>query len=589
MTSTPAETTTRFTGGREHSRAEAALPDPSRRRELSLTAVIAIVSLWFVVACNASFWQAAVAARGGFALRELPFFASLALFTFLLTNLLLTLLTPRPVAKPVLALFFVTTPILAYFMAAHGVLIDPTMIRNTVETDPREVGELITPRMIAYLALLGAPPLVWLARVRIERRSLRAGLARFGLVLAATCVGVGAIAAFQYQDYASFLRNHRDLRYRLAPLNIVGSSYNFAKEALRTPRELRTLGADARLAPAATASPRRKLVIVVVGETARAANFSLGGYGRQTNPELAKRNVLFFSDVSSCSTSTAKSLPCMFSNLGSAAFDQVTARGQENVLDVLQRAGVKVLWRENNSGCKGVCDRVETEVLSRLQTPGLCNEGECFDEILLDGLQERIDRTGDDMVVVLHQKGSHGPGYHLRYPDRFNVYAPTCRTTSLEQCSADEIRNAYDNTILYTDFILSKSIDLLEKNSATRDTALLYVSDHGESLGENGLFLHGIPPLFAPDVQTHVPMIVWLSPELERAGGLDRAALDAGTASKLSHDNLFHSLIGLFDVETSVYRASLDVFHSARRVESAALPEGGVRHRDPYGPITQGR
>ncbi|MFA6957553.1 MAG: phosphoethanolamine--lipid A transferase [Thermoanaerobaculia bacterium] len=535
-------------------------------RELSLTATIALASLWFVAFCNVPFWRDAIAARGGLTLGSASFFASLFLFTFIVTNLFLTLLAPRPIAKPVLAFFFFATPLLAYFMATHGVLIDSTMIRNTAETDAREVVELITPRMLAYLGFLGVPPLAWLGWMRIERRSFRAGVLRFVLVLLGTVAGIGAIAALHYQDYASFLRNNRGLRYRLAPANFVASGYKYAEESLKTPREMRAIGKDARrrVAPAA-AGARRKLVVIVVGETARTANFSLGGYARPTNPELAKRDVIFFSDVTACSTSTAKSVPCMFSNLGASKFDQATAKSQESLLDVLKHAGISVLWRDNNSGCKGVCDRVELELLSHLKTPGLCGKEECFDEILLEGLQEKIDRAPDDLVVVFHQKGSHGPGYHLRYPPRFKLFTPVCETTSLEQCSAAEITNAYDNTILYTDYFLSKTIDLLERNAASRDTAMIYVSDHGESLGENGIYLHGIPPLFAPDTQTHVPMIVWLSKGFEGSNPIDRGALASARAASFSHDNLFHSVLGLLDVETSVYKSELDIFHAARR------------------------
>ncbi|MBI2214519.1 MAG: phosphoethanolamine--lipid A transferase [Acidobacteria bacterium] len=549
------------------------------RRTLSLPAVIAIASLWFVVACNAPFWRDAIAARGGVSLANLSFFASLFLFTLILTNLLLTLLAPRPIAKAMLGFFFAVTPILTYFMATHGVLIDGTMIRNTFETDPGEAGELITPRMLGYLALLGLPPLAWLTWIRLETRTFRAGLASLGLMFAGTFAGVGAIAALHYQDYASFLRNHRELRYRLAPLNFVSSIFMYSKESLRTPRELRAIGTDAHQHLAPAGSRRNRLVVIVVGETARAANFSLGGYARQTNPELASRNVVYFSDVEACSTSTANSLPCMFSSLGSAHFDQSTARSQENLLDVLEHAGVSVLWRENNSGCKGICDRVETEVLSHLRQPGVCSDEECFDEILLGDLQQRIDRMQSDMVIVLHQKGSHGPGYHLRYPARFKVFTPTCETNSLEQCSAVEIANAYDNTIRYTDHILAQTIDLLERNAASRDTAMLYVSDHGESLGEKGVYLHGIPPFFAPDTQTHVPMIVWLSEGFARNGIVDRARLDRSRGARLSHDNLFHSVLGLLDIDTSVYQSQLDVFRAARPVaatiHASARPHEG--------------
>lgn len=536
-----------------------------RLREVSLPAATAIATAWFLLFCNAPFWSDAFKTRDGLSVANALFFASLLLFAFLLVNLTLTLLTFRPLSKVVLGFFFVATPILTYFMATHGVLIDGPMIRNAIETDSREVSELITPRMIAYLLALGAPPLAWLAWIRIEKPPLRRELARKLLVIAATLVGVGGIALFYYQDYASFLRNHRELRYRLAPLNLVASVYKYGKETMKTDRELRSLGLDAHQAGESSAPRKRSLVVLVVGETAREAEFSLGGYSRLTNPELAKKDLYYYPNVHACGTSTATALPCMFSNLGVSAFDQSTAASQENLLDVLQHGGVKVLWRENNSGCKGICERVETEILSNSAVPGLCRTDECYDEILLHGLQERIDRAEGDMVVVLHQKGSHGPGYHLRYPERFNVFRPTCQTTSLEQCSAEEIANAYDNTILYTDFVLARTIELLERNSERLDTAMLYVSDHGESLGENGVYLHGIPSIVAPDTQTHVPMIVWLSRGYEQRLGIDRGRLSRSRDRELSHDNLFHSVLGLLQVETSVYRAQLDIFRVARR------------------------
>ncbi len=545
-----------------------------RLRTVSVSAATAIASAWFLLFCNAPFWGDAFRTRDGLSVANVLFFASLFLFAFLLLNLALTLLTFRPATKAVLGFFFFATPILTYFMATHGVLIDATMIRNSIQTDTREVAELITPRMIAYLAALGGPPLAWLVWVRIEHRPLRAELVRKLLVIAVTLAGFGAIALVYYQDYASFLRNHRELRYRLAPANFIAGVYKYAKESMRTEHELRPLGGDAHLPPATPASKKQSLVVIVVGETAREAEFSLGGYSRLTNPELATKNVFFYPDVHACGTSTAAALPCMFSNLGKSRFDQAKAASQENLLDVLEHAGVEVLWRENNSGCKGICERVETEVLSNLDVPELCRPDECYDEILLHGLQERIDRATGDMVVVLHQKGSHGPGYHLRYPERFKVFRPTCETTSLEECTAEEIANAYDNTILYTDFVLARTIELLERNGKRFDAAMVYVSDHGESLGENGVYLHGIPSIVAPDVQTHVPMIVWLSAGYEQRLELDVARLSSGRNRELSHDNLFHSVLGLLEVETSVYRADLDIFRDGRRPVDAANTRG---------------
>ncbi len=233
-------------------------------------------------------------------------------------------------------------------------------------------------------------------------------------------------------------------------------------------------------------------------------------------------------------------------------------------MDVLQRAGVKVRWRENNSGCKGVCDRVSYEDLSNLKIPGLCSDGECYDEILLHGLQDRIDKLEDDAVIVLHMHGSHGPAYYKRYPPAFEFFKPVCDTVQLDQCTREGIVNAYDNTLRYTDHVLSLTIDLLRSNARRFDTAMLYVSDHGESLGESGLYLHGIPYALAPREQTQVPMLLWLSEELSEHQGIDVACLRARRHDLLSHDYLFHSILGLSSVSTAIYRPERDLFRPCR-------------------------
>jgi lipid A ethanolaminephosphotransferase len=256
----------------------------------------------------------------------------------------------------------------------------------------------------------------------------------------------------------------------------------------------------------------------------------------------------------------------MFSNLGRADFDADRAAHGEGLLDVFAHAGFAVLWRDNNTGCKGICDRVAGEDVTKRQPSAFCRADECYDEILLEGLQERLDRTNHDLVIVLHQLGSHGPAYYLRVPEPFKVFGPACASKQLEKCSREEIVNAYDNTILYTDHVLAKTIALLRRNANRFDAALLYVSDHGESLGENGgLYLHGLPYALAPIEQTHVPMLAWLSEGFRARFKIDQACLHAKRQAALSHDNLFHSMLGLLDIQTRVYQPERDLFAGCRR------------------------
>jgi lipid A ethanolaminephosphotransferase len=198
-------------------------------------------------------------------------------------------------------------------------------------------------------------------------------------VLAFTVAGVGAIAAGFYQDQASFLRNHREMRHLLVPFNYLSGIGSYVMEISRPKRPYEAIGADARPGPrwAGAGDGKPVVLVLVVGETgARAANASLGGYARPTMPELAKiQNLIYFSDVSSCGTSTAISVPCMFSDLGRTEFAAGHAAARDSLLDVLQRAGFEVVWYGNNSGCKGVCDKIGERRPDSEPDPALCRKG----------------------------------------------------------------------------------------------------------------------------------------------------------------------------------------------------------------------
>jgi len=310
---------------------------------------------------------------------------------------------------------------------------------------------------------------------------------------------------------------------------------------------------------------KKNLVILVLDEAARARNFSLNGYEKKTNPQLEKEAVLSFTNTYSCGTVGATSIPCMFSHFGRNAFSDEKAERHEGLLDVLSHAGVRVLWRENNSGCKGVCDRVKTEEMSTLKVKELCDTGECQDMILLENLQSHIDQASGDTLIVLHQKGSYGPGYYRRSPQAFKAFMPECTTNQLQECQADELVNAYDNTILYTDYFLSRVIDLLKVNSTTLNTAMIFLSDYGESLGEKNIYLHGLPYLVAPDEQKHIPFILWLAQPFLDDNHIDKQCLQQKVDDHLSHDNLFHSVLGLMGVRTEMYNRELDLFAGCRR------------------------
>jgi len=311
------------------------------------------------------------------------------------------------------------------------------------------------------------------------------------------------------------------------------------------------------------------LFVLVVGETTRAANWGLNGYARQTTPELAALNVVNFAKATSCGTNTEVSVPCMFSPYGRHDYNEDKIRSHESLLHVIEHAGIKTVWRDNQSGCKGVCDGLTMhQIDSNLASP-LCDGERCLDEIMLQGLDGEIHQAKNgNLFIVLHQLANHGPAYFKRYPSAMRTFSPTCDTADLGKCTQSEIVNTYDNAVLYTDHFLARTIDWL-KTQTQYDTAMLYLSDHGESLGENGIYLHGLPYSIAPRQQTEIPMVMWMSPGFAGDFGVDTACLRQRAAQPISHDHLFHSLLGLLHVESSTYDKSWDALAECRRGHAA--------------------
>jgi lipid A ethanolaminephosphotransferase len=527
-------------------------------------------SLFFALACNGPLWAALLAGREPAAPSTWAFAAGCFVALVALQGLLLLVLLNRYTAKPLLALLLAATAFAVYYMRKYGVFLDPTMLRNVLHTDMHEARELLGWGLLPQLLLYAGLPLLFLAWVQLKReRWTRALALRAAWLLVAFVAAAGAIWSV-FQDLSSLMRNQKEVRYLVTPGNYLVSLASVLRsdtQAAARPRH--AIGTDAVAGPHwAGGKARPALLVLVVGETARAASWGLNGYARQTTPELAALpDLINFPQVTSCGTNTETSVPCMFSPWGRRQYDEARIRGSESLLHVLQRAGVEVLWRDNQSGCKGVCDGLKQQVMSRTDDPALCDGERCLDEILLHGLDEWMAglRTGQPQVLVLHQLGNHGPAYYKRYPPEFRRFVPTCDNPDLRTCNRQQIVNAYDNALLYTDHVLARLIALLRARQDSLDTALVYVSDHGESLGENNLFLHGLPYAIAPDVQTQVPMVMWFSEAYARDFRLDLDCLRRRAALPAQHDHLFHTVLGLMDVRTRVYERAMDLTADCRR------------------------
>jgi lipid A ethanolaminephosphotransferase len=500
-------------------------------------------------------------------LHDLLFSASIPLLLFVLLNIIFSVLLWPWIRKPLMIAFLLIGAAVNYFMYSFNIVIDANMVENALETNLHESMDLVTFKLLGWLLVLGIIPAFWVIKCRIssDKGLWRAGLHRLINVVVSLLVIV-LIGLFFYKDYASLLRNNRFLMKTLVPSNAILGVVKVVNQRIDANRPFIDIGTDARKGAFLKNQPKKTLAIVVVGETARGENFSLGGYPRQTNPLLgARKDVIYFDHVSSCGTATAVSVPCMFSNMTRQNYDATVARHQSGLLDMLTKAGVNVLWRENDGGCKGVCDRVPTEDMTELNLSQYCKDGSCKDGILLHQLDRYIDQLNDDGIIVLHQMGSHGPSYYQRYPDEYRKFTPDCQTNSIQDCDQQTLVNTYDNTLVYTDAVLNSVIQLLERYQDKFSTVMIYLSDHGESLGENGLYLHGTPYALAPSQQTHVPFLVWMSPDYKKNHQIDADCLDKeAKQADFSHDNLFHSLLGVFDIQSSEYQSGLDLFKPCR-------------------------
>lgn len=478
---------------------------------------------------------------------NLPFLISLTAFFTIATAIFFLLICYGRFTRWVLAVFLIAASQAGYYMDQFGVIIDVVMIDNIRQTNPQEFSGLFSAGLLIRTIIFGVIP-AWLAIKYTPKAKGFLTELKSRLILLASLVVALAIVVLPFTaGYASFIREHKTTRMYANPAFMAASMVKYLDEQYKSNIvvKLKPTAEDTNMIGALHSHP--ELVIMVVGETARADRFSLNGYARETNPELAKQNIVSLSNVSSCGTSTGISVPCMFSVLTRKEFDREKALHIENALDVLFEHGVQVLWRDNNSDSKGVATRMKYENFKSPTLNPVCDSGECRDIGMLNGLDQYVEARKDkDILIVLHQMGNHGPEYYRRYPKEFERFKPACKTGELRNCSQEEIDNAYDNAILYTDYFLSNVIEFLKKHDNDFSTGMIYVSDHGESLGEYGIYLHAAPYIIAPKEQTHVPAIIWLG----KHSDYTIAQLKPYKDYPLSHDDLFCTLLVVFELES---------------------------------------
>ena len=535
-------------------------------KHISQYTLIVIIAIFFTLFYNFSFFTNVVNTYPLDGLNTVHFFSVGILLTSLVV-FLFTLFSSEYTTKPILIITLVVSSFAAYFMDTYHVVIDDSMIRNSLQTNLSESSDLFSLKLVLYIFLLGVLPSYFVYKTQIKYKSFKQ---EFFAKLKTICLSLAVVLIILFsfsKFYTSFLREHKPLRYHVNPIYWIYSIGNYINKSVNSgPIVVKQIGLDAKINEESHQKvDKTELIIMVVGEAARANRFSLNGYEKETNPLLKKEEIYNFPNLYSCGTSTAESVPCMFSIFDKANYDYKKGISTENILDVLKHTkNVNILWRDNNSDSKGVALRTDFEDYRTSKTNTKCDD-ECRDVGMLVGLDNYIKKhQGEDILIILHQMGNHGPAYYKRYPKEFEKFIPVCKTNQLEQCTQEEVSNAYDNAILYTDYFLSEVINFLKPYSKDYETAMLYMSDHGESLGENGLYLHGLPYFMAPDEQKHIASLMWFG-EGDIKEDVDLEKLNTYKNKLFSQDNLFHTLLGLFEVETEVYKKEMDILYDAKK------------------------
>lgn len=534
-------------------------PTSLPRPTLSQTGLNLIVAAYMLALLNTGFWTRVADVFPGMLAETLLFGAAI----FGLTVFILELLGPWRLQRPVAAGLILLAASAQYFERNFGVLIDREMVRNVLATTLVESQHLVTVSAIAWIGLTGLLPagLVFWPRVRRVGPWHQVWRWPLGLALSFALLLGGIFSDFK--TFSAALRERQEMMASYQPGATLVAMLRYGREQWKSAAPVvRPLGTDARPGPFLAAATKPVLLVIFAGETARAQNWGLNGYARDTTPGLAARGAVNFPDVTACGTATAVSLPCMFSRLTAAEYSRAGFTGEENLLDVLSHSGFAVEWHDNNTGDQSIATRTGWAKVDATLAPEAC-KGECTDEVFLPLIRQRLAKITRNTVLVLHMIGSHGPAYHLRYPAGRARFQPECATAVFADCTTEQIVNAYDNTILETDHVLSRTIDLMSDSGRVLP-GMIFLSDHGESLGEDGLYLHAAPRFMAPEVQTRVPMVMWLAPGFADGLGLDTACLRMAATRPVSHDNLFHTVLGLLDVQTAVREPGLDLAGACR-------------------------
>ncbi|MBX2938584.1 MAG: phosphoethanolamine--lipid A transferase EptA [Ferruginibacter sp.] len=436
------------------------------------------------------------------------------------------------VGRVLLVLFFILNSIAVYFINTYGIIIDESMVGNVFNTNFEESSSFFSIKLIVYILILGVLPSVYILRATLEKSSWKS----FFKITSLSLLLIVSIAFANSKNWLWIDKNSKTLGGLAMPWSYSVNTYlHHLHEYQKNKKEI-------LLPNAFITDSSKSIVVLVIGESARSNNFSLYGYEKNTNPLLSQTKNLFHFKAKSCATYTTAGIKCILEHTS-------TDELYEILPNYLYRNNVEVIWRSTNWGEPPVHIKnyQGKKDLQRDCLGDSCN----YDAILLKGLQEQIESSSKNkLLVVLHSNTSHGPTYSKRYPPQFEIFKPVCNSVELSNCSNAELMNAYDNTIVYTDYLLHQIIEKL-KQMPQYNSCMLFVSDHGESLGEKNLYMHGVPISIAPREQYEIPFLVWLS---------EHNPKQLKSLSELSQNHVFHSVLDFLGIQSPVYKEDMSIF-----------------------------
>lgn len=436
----------------------------------------------------------------------------------------------RIVGRILLSLFFIGNSIALYFINNYNVLVDRTMMGNVFNTRFSEASGYFSFSGVLYFMLLGVLPAIYIMMRKIDWGTYK----RFMLNTVISLASIIVVAIANMTNFPWIDRNATTIGSLIMPWSYIANTARYFHKQHQLNRE------EIKLPDATITNEEREIVVLVIGESARRDHFSLYGYKQETNPLLKDDNVVaLVADASA--TYTTEGVKAILDH-------KPTKELYEILPNYLYRNGVDVVWRSTNWGEPPLhIEHIYNLAALKERYPEANGN---YDGILLEGLKEEIEACeAHKVLIVLHTSTSHGPEYYAKYPEEFTKFTPVCTTVEMAKAEQSELINAYDNTILYTDYLLHSVIEVLREVDAVRST-MIFVSDHGESLGEGNRFMHGLPMAVAPKEQYEIPFIVWCSDREQKIKPLD----------KVGHYHVFHSVLNFLSIDSPIYDESTNIF-----------------------------